>query len=192
MCFSEVHYFKQESHVTLFVSFAVEEEAHAQVRLSSARFAVMQCCQVSLHRVETDFRLIGCCNDPFLGWSVKGERWGRGPSRLPSPPWLWQHMLPTTRPVSSAGDPGPSRCQVWGQWRPYQPEAAELQQQIDAGELIQDLLDDRLFLWDILESLFLIPQLLSFVFVYTLIKGFGLKKKQTDLVGFFVFWLFKV
>lgn len=71
--------------------------------------------------------------------------------------------------MRTAGDPGPL---------PYVKFEAsgvhiDLRQLIDAGELIGDLLDVRLFLWDILDSLFLIPQLWSFVFVYTVIKGFG-------------------
>lgn len=59
----------------------------------------------------------------------------------------------------------------------------ELHRLFDAGKPIEDLLDDRLFLWEILDSLFLIPKLLSSVFVYTVIKGFGLKVCISLLLG---------
>lgn len=54
---------------------------------------------------------------------------------------------------------------------PSQHEAAELLQQLThAGALIEDLLDNRLFLGDILDSLFLIPQLLFILWLKVLVS----------------------
>ena len=36
--------------------------------------------------------------DHLAGWSVKGGRWGRGPSKLSSLPWLWLPMFDTSGP----------------------------------------------------------------------------------------------
>lgn len=140
---------------------AVEEEAHAQVRLYSAHF-----CSHTVASTMKDFFFwswLALIIISLIGWSEKGERWGRGPSKLSSPPWLCPHMLPTTRPPPS---PPCVKSEASGA-------------HINLRQLVQDLLDDRLFIWDYLDSLFLIPQLLSFVLVYTLIKGFGLNKKTT-------------
>lgn len=67
-------------------------------------------------------------------------------------------------------------------WRPRTPPCVKSEASgahINLRQLVQDLLDNGLSLCDYLDSLFLIPQLLSFVPVYILIKGFGLQKTKT-------------
>ena len=75
------------------------------------------------------------------------------------------------------GSPRTLSCPVWGQWRSWGPETSEQQQLSDAGEWTQSA-----------GHLTFPPQLLSSVFVYTVIKGFGYKTLNRP-VYFLVFLL---
>lgn len=73
-------FLKLSSHTFFFFAFlSVEEEAHAQVCTLLIAFSLLNDCIFGLEGRKSEWISL---SSP--GWSVKGERWGRGPSKSAS------------------------------------------------------------------------------------------------------------